>query len=91
MDRCFGRCFAARPTHGLAVNRDDTAGNAGLRRHPRDETVLELLGIQRREDIADPVMRWRSVTERAEPAQQGKPFGAEPGDVGEGFCTRKQG
>ena len=45
-----------RPAHGLTVNRDDPFGEARHRGDPGDEAVLELFGIERCEDVANPVV-----------------------------------
>jgi len=47
-------------THGLAVDGDDIGGNAGQRADPGNETSLEGFGIERRQDVAEVVMRRRS-------------------------------
>lgn len=44
------------------------SGDAGHRGHPGDEAVLELFGIERCEDVANPVVRWRPILEGAEAA-----------------------
>ena len=68
VDRRHVACFAARPAHGLTVDRDDPFGEARHRGHPGDEAVLELFGIERCEDVANPVVRWRPILEGAEAA-----------------------
>ena len=47
----FGRIGA-----GLAIDGDDPGRNPGQRCDPGDEAALELLGIQRGEDIAQVIV-----------------------------------
>ena len=50
---------------------------------------MECLGIERREHLAEPVMRRRAILERRKAAQQFELLLAEGGDVGPPFGTRQ--
>src|SRR5215472_5950016 len=65
----------------LAVDGDHIGWHTGQRRHPRDEASLELLGVERRQNVAEVVVGRCSVAKRAEPPQQLEFLLAEPGDV----------
>ena len=56
---------------------------------PGDEAALELLGIERGEDIAEVIVRRRTIAERPEAAQKRELLVAEAGDIGEGFRPRQ--
>ena len=77
--------LASGPAHSLAIDGDNTCGNARHCGDPGDEAALELLGIQRREDIAEVIMRRRAILERAEPTEQRELLGAEKRDLSEAF------
>jgi hypothetical protein len=48
---------------------------------------LEFLGVERGKNIAEVIVRWRSVVKRQEPAQEFEfPF-AEPSNVGDRLST----
>jgi hypothetical protein len=66
----------------IAIN---PSGAPVSRRDPGDEALLELLGIERGQDVAQVVVRRRAVGERAEAAQQRQLLDAEQRDVGDGF------
>jgi hypothetical protein len=46
-----------------------SAGAPGQRRYPSHEAALELLGVERRKNIAEMIVRGRSIAKRSEPAQ----------------------
>src|SRR4051812_1468144 len=73
----------------LAVDRDHPGRSAGQRRHPGDEALLELLRIERGEDVAKMIMRWCSLGERPEPAQKLALLGPEAGDLDEAVGSRQ--
>src|SRR5215468_11657028 len=54
----------------LAVDGDHIGWHTGQRRHPRYEASLELLGVERRQNVAEVIVGRRSVAKRAEPPQQ---------------------
>ena len=56
VDRRFRAFLLARPPHRLAVDGDHLARSPGLGRNPGDEALLELLRIQRCEDVAKMVV-----------------------------------
>jgi hypothetical protein len=69
-----------RAAQRLAVMRHDPAGRqpargaSGHRQDPAEEAALEPLGVERREDAPEGVVRWDAVGERQE--------GAQPGELG---------
>ena len=89
MDGRFLALFLIGSTHRLAVDRDHPGRSAGQRRHPGDEALLELLRIERGEDVAKMIMRWRSLGERPEPAQKLALLGPEAGDLDEAVGSRQ--
>jgi len=70
-----------RSARRLAVDGDHVGWHTCQRRHPRHEASLELLGVERRQNVAEVVAARRSVAKRAEPPQQLEFLLAEPGDV----------
>src|SRR6202011_2268963 len=56
---------------------------------PGGEAALELLGIERGQDVTQVVVRRRAVLERTEAAQQRELLGPEQRDLGEALCTRQ--
>lgn len=75
--------------HGFAVDDDHLGRRTGQRGDPGDETALESLGVERRKNVAQLIVRWRPVAERPEAAQKLElPF-AELRDIGERLRTRQ--
>ncbi len=70
-----------RAAQRLAVDRDDVGAVLGERGDPGDEAGLELLGVKRRDQLAQLVVTGRAVREGAEAAQQVELFLAERGDL----------
>ena len=64
VDRRLGAALLVGSARGLAVGRDHLGRRARERGDPGDEAALELLGIERCEDVAEMVMRRRAVAER---------------------------
>src|SRR4051812_36773590 len=89
MDGGFLPLFLIRAAHRLAVDCDHSGRSAGQRRHPGDETVLEFLGVERGEDIAELIMRRRAIRKRSEPAQKVELPRPEAGDFHEAFRSRQ--
>ncbi len=77
--------------HGLAVDGDDIGGNAGQRIDPGDETSLEGFGIERRQDVAEVVVRGSAAGERPEAAQKLALLLAEAGDVDDRLGSSQHG
>jgi hypothetical protein len=75
--------LVAGSAHGLAIDRNHPRGNPRYRGHPGDEAALERIGVQSGEDVAEVIMGWRAILERAEPAEQSQLPGAEEGDLRE--------
>jgi hypothetical protein len=72
----------------IAIN---AGGNAGHRSQPGDRAALKLVGIKSGEDVANPIMRWRSVAKGTETAQQRQFLFAEAGNVRNGLGSRQNG
>ncbi len=90
MERRLAARLLIESAHGLAVDGDHLSRRTGQRGDPGDETALENLGVERRENVAQLIVRWRPVAERPEAAQEFElPF-AEPRDIGERFRTRQR-
>ena len=81
----------AGSARGLAIDGDHPRRHPGQRGDPGDEAALELLGVQRGEDIAEVIVRRRAIPERPEAAQKLKLLDAEAGDIGEGLRPGQHG
>lgn len=92
MDRRVGALLLVGASAGFTVDRDHLRCDARVGRHPGHEALLEPLGIERRENLSQPVVGGRLVEKRPEPAQQVELVFAEPGDVGKrlGPCQHRQ-
>jgi len=66
VDRLLGVLLGAGPARGFGVDGDDLGGRFDQRRNPGDETAAEGLGVERGEDVAEMIVRRRSVGERPE-------------------------
>ena len=75
----------AGPARGLAIDGDHPLRHPGQRGDPGDEAALELLGVERGQDIAEVIVRRRAILERAEAAQKLELLVAEEGDIDEGL------
>jgi hypothetical protein len=71
------------PAHRLAIDGDHFGRNPRLRSDPGDEATLERLGGERGQDVAQVVVRRRSVREGSEASEKGQLMPAEPGYVGD--------
>ena len=80
VDRRLAARLLIGPAHGLAVDGDHLGRRTGQRGDPGDEAALESLGVERRENVAQLIVRWRPVAKRPEPAQEFELLFAEPGD-----------
>lgn len=69
----------------LAVNGDHFPPRSGQRRNPGDETTLKLPGVERGENIAQVIMRRRSIAKGQKPAQKSELCFPEQRDVGDRF------
>src|ERR1700690_4153629 len=77
--------LSARSAHRLAVDRHHALRNADQRGDPGHEAALEVLRVERGEDVAEMVVRWRTVEEWPEASQKLQFHVAKPGDIDEGF------
>ena len=66
------RPLVAGSAHGLAVDGDHPRRHPGHRGDPGDEAALELLGVERGEDVAEMIVGRRAVLERPEAAKQSR-------------------
>ena len=88
VDRRLGVLLAGAAQR-LAVDGDDLPRRAGQRRHPLHKAALELLGVEGGDDVAEVIVRRRSVAKRPEPAQQFDLLLAEACDINENLCSRQ--
>ena len=86
VDCCFSAFLMVRSAQRLAIDRDHIRRNAGQRGNPADEAALEMLGVERGEDVAEVVVRGRSFAKRPKPAQEGELLAPEARDIDE--CLR---
>ena len=89
VDRRFSPFLVGGSPYRLAVDGDDLGRSAGQRRHPGDEALLELVGIQRREYVPQMVVGRRAIGEGQKPAQQVQFLCPETGDIGERLRARQ--
>src|SRR5580693_942915 len=52
---------------------------------PSNEAALEVLGVERREDVAEVIVQRRAIAKWPEPAQKRQLLGAEAGDIDQGL------
>jgi len=89
MDRGFGAFLPAGALQRLAIDGDHISDRPGQGRDPSDEAALEFLGVKRREDVAEVIMRGSAVAKRSEPTQKIELLLPEPGDVRERLGSRQ--
>src|SRR5215467_11867558 len=53
----------------LAIDGDHISGRPSQGRDPSDEAALEFLGVERREDVAEVIVRGSTIAKWPEPAQ----------------------
>jgi hypothetical protein len=70
----------------LAVDGDHIRRHPDQLGDPGDEATLEFRVVERRENVAEVVVRRRSIAERQKPAQKRDLLLAEPCNIDEGFC-----
>src|ERR1700733_9729313 len=70
VDRRSGVLLSAGQSQGLAIDGNYPLRRSGQCCDPGDEASLELLGVQDSQDVAEMVVRWRAVLERAERTQK---------------------
>ena len=68
MDRGFGAALLIRAPERLAVDGDDVVAELGERGDPGDEAALEGFCIEGREQIAELIVRRRTMLERRKAA-----------------------
>lgn len=89
VDRRLVAGLAAGAPGGLAIDGDHLRRHAAGGCGPGHKALLEALGIERGEDLAQAVMGGRPMAIGPEPAQQIKLRLAKPGDVGECLSPRQ--
>ncbi len=89
MDGGLAFALGARAAKRFAIDGDDALGNADEAGGPGGEAALELLDIERGENLGEPVVRRRAVVELAETLQKSELGLAETGDVDEGLRSRE--
>jgi hypothetical protein len=89
VDRRFSASLVAGATQRLAVDGDHIRRHADQLGGPGDEATLELRSIERRENVAEVVVRRRSIAKWQEPAKKLDLLLAEPRDIDERFRSGK--
>jgi hypothetical protein len=85
VDRCLRPAFLIRAPQRLAVDGNDARRQPREPRDPGDEATLELLRVERREDVVELIVRRRAILERPETMQQIELLIAEPGELDPAF------
>src|SRR5215813_313525 len=83
------RLLWAEPRQRLAVEGDHIRRHADQFGNPGDEAALKFRGVEGCENVAEMVVRRRSIPERQEPAQQCDLLLTKSRDIDEGFCSGK--
>src|SRR5258707_7514262 len=89
VDRGFSASLVGGAAQGLAVDGDHIRRHADQLGDPGDEATLEFRSVERRENVAEVVVRRRSITKRQEPAKKLDLLLAEPRDIDERFRYRQ--
>src|SRR5262249_54911191 len=85
------RFLWAEPRNVLPVEGDHICRYADQFGNPGDEAALKFCGVEGCENVAEMVVRRRSIPERQEPAQQRDLLLTKSRDIDEGFCPGKHG
>ena len=70
VDRRFRAFLLVGAAQRLAIDGNHIRRRAGQRGHPGDEAVLELLGVESGKNVAELIVRGRTVAKRPKPAQK---------------------
>src|SRR3546814_13994252 len=89
MDRCLAACLVVRTTRCLAVDCNDLGTGPGERGDPLHKALLELFGIERREDVTKVIVRGRACSKGTKSLQKIQLFLSKAGDVDECLRTRQ--
>jgi len=89
VDCGFSASLVGGAARRLAVDGDHICRHANQLGDPGDEATLEFRSVERRENIAEMVVRRRSVPERQEPAKKLDLLLAESRDIDEGLRSGK--
>jgi hypothetical protein len=89
VDRGFRAFLLVGAPQGLAIEGDHISRRPGQCSDPSDEAALEFLGVERREDVAQVIMRGSTVAKWPEPTQKIKLLLVEPGNVDERLGSRQ--
>jgi hypothetical protein len=81
----FAPCLVGGAAQRLAVDGDYIRRHPDQLGDPGDEATLEFRGVERRENVAEVVVRRRSIVGRQKPAQKRDLLLAEPCNIDEGF------
>ena len=84
-----GGKFLAGSAHGLTIDRHYAGWHTGQRTNPRDEALLELLWVEGGKDIAEVIVRRRTIEERPEPPEAFELPAPEACDFDKGFRARE--
>src|SRR3546814_18631288 len=91
MDRCLAACLVVRTTRCLAVDCNDLGTGPGERGDPLHKALLELFGIERREDVTKVIVRGRACSKGTKSLQKIQLFLSKAGDVDERSEERRVG
>jgi hypothetical protein len=89
VDRRFSASLVGGAARRLAVDGDHIRRHADQLGDPGDEATLEFRRVEGRENVAEVVVRRRSIAERQEAAKKLDLLLAEPRDIDEGFRSGK--
>src|SRR3546814_4863932 len=89
MDRFRAACLVVRTTRCLAVDCNDLGTGPVERGDPLHKALLELFGIERREDVTKVIVRGRACSNGTKALQKIQLFLSKAGDVDECLRTRQ--
>src|SRR3546814_4041264 len=85
----FRSCLVVRTTRCLAVDCNDLGTGPCERGDPLHKALLELFGIERREDVTKVIVRGRACSKGTKSLQKIQLFLSKAGDVDECLRTRQ--
>ena len=84
-----GALLLVGSVRGLAIDGDHPLRRSGHCGDPSNEAALELLGVERCEDVAEVIVCRRTIAKSSEPAQKIKLLATEAGDIDEGLRSSR--
>jgi hypothetical protein len=85
VDRGFGASLLVGAAQRLAIDGNHIGRRAGQRSHPGHEALLELVGVESGKNVAELIVRGRTVAKRPKPAQKAEFLLAKQGNIDERF------